>query len=217
MTAADMLSALESMLDQIGLGVWAFWNTTDLYDALNNAQRNLLMETVTRKDWDNLRRPDVPSSLVVIESATDGNPLANQCEYAFSCWDATNLLSVPLLTTAEYSAYLNQNLPNTLYACVDSTDVSNPNIFRSIPTGKTLTLNYLKPLPAIDASHDCQLSAIMHPRIVQEALTILLSKDVDTPIAGLIETYRDQLAKFKIEKLPQSPYQPTVIPYQNLK
>ena len=204
MTAAQMITMMSSLLDDKG-GVAPFWvNPQDYYDALNTAQRELLDDLIEIKDVPAYR------ALVVKETLADGTSLANRCRLPLSVRDSATPRHVTIKDVVAFTTYLGVGTPSFAQASVYN------GAFHTNPAAQTWDVVYLREPLEIGVSQDCELSPVVHVKVVDKAKDIMLHKSLDAPQLDLVETQRNKEEIYSKKKpQPQTGYfpEPREIPY----
>jgi hypothetical protein len=202
MTAATMINIMQSLVDENTAVAPFYVNGQDYYNALNQAQMEVLANAVNGKpvNW-KIVRP-----LVVNDVLNDGGTLSQPCYKPLMVTDSTNKLTGKIVDVLQYRGYNKVSMPSMLQGEVDGTT------FRTIPAAQTgITIYYLRYPLDISASQDCELFPSVHQEIVMKAFELLVHKDLDAPYTEMIDTERnrEELLKQKTGQPvpPELPYQ----------
>jgi len=204
MTDAEMLQAIRISVDEIG-GIAPFYNDpSDYYEALNEAQLEVLNEAIGDG------KVEVYRALIMRESKADGATLTNHCVQPLSVYDAVSGFMATLRYEDDFNTYASSSLPNFRQAHVTN------DTLHTTPAAATFVVSYIRPPVLISSGVSCELSEAEHPFVWIRAVQILLKKDIDASGLEMIEAYRNKLEIRKLGKATQTPqgFSPEQVPYQ---
>jgi hypothetical protein len=204
MTAAEQVTYMQSLMDERVSDPRAFWtDPDDYYAALTEAERKIVMELVENEEWHSL------VDLILLENVADGAALTKTAIVVFSAYDPINLLPSMPTSGGMFPQFVDITLP--FYSQYEIFQ----NELVTFPATQTLRVCYLKEPEPIGAAQDSELPVSMHRDMSERACSIMIHRDLSTPMAELIDEWRNHTELRKKAAAPKSGIDIPSIPYQN--